>query len=51
VEAHVVEGEVERSPSGAEEGGDRVGDLGGGLAAVDERADLDQADWALSFAL
>jgi hypothetical protein len=51
VEAHVVEGEVERPPGGAEEGGDRLGDLGGGLAAVDERADLDQADEALSFAL
>ena len=41
-EAKVVEGEVERLLRAAEEVGDGVRDLVGGLAAVGERAGLDQ---------
>jgi hypothetical protein len=50
VETEVVEGEVERALRRAEERGDLACDVRGGLAAVGQRADVDQ-DAARCFAL
>jgi hypothetical protein len=42
VQAHVVEGELERLLRRLDERGEQARDVGGGLAAVPERVDLDQ---------
>ena len=51
MEPEVVERDVEAALGLVDEIGDRLRDLGRGLAAVRERADVDQDDCALSFAL
>ena len=46
-QVEVVDRDLERAPGGGDEGGERVGRLLGGLAAVGQRADFDACHSAL----